>query len=97
MADRFHLTSVKTVEGAIWYTLVLNDPIGFYVEKYNDSRNAFIKERTKTISPDELPKHWVNGMPLISLVENKLEELAEISHLKSLGDRKSSPGTRPAV
>jgi len=82
---------VATLQGTVWYTLILNDPVSFYVEVYNDSTNAFIKDRSKRILPVELHKHWVNDMPLISMVEQKLEEMAEASHLKSLRDRKATP------
>ena len=96
MADRFHLDSVATASGTVWYTLVIDNPVGYYVEQYNDSKNAFIKDRTKRISAVELTKHWVNGTPLITLVENKMTEMAELAHLKSLKDyrpvRRISPG-----
>ena len=91
MAERFHLDSVSTASGTIWFTLVIDNPLTYYVELYNDSRNAFIKDRTKRILPADLSKHWVNGVPLISLVENKLEEMAELAHLKSLKDYKTPP------
>ncbi len=35
------------------------------------------------IKPDELSKLRVNGVPLIKLVEKKLEELAETNDYKS--------------
>jgi hypothetical protein len=84
MAQRFHLDLVNTTDGTIWFTLVVDDPVGYFVEEYNDSPNVFIKGRTKLITPCDLAKHEVNGVSLIKLVENKLQEIVEAHHPRPL-------------
>ena len=91
MAERFHLDSVSGPDGTTWYTLVLEDPVIYFVEQYNDTRNAFIKERTKRIARADLGKHNVNGIPLITLVESKMDDLGQGAYIKSLQPRKLRP------
>jgi len=77
VVERFHLDSVKDREGTIWFTLVMEDPTNYFVEQYNDSQFGTAQQRTMCISRDKLKNHNVNGIPLITLVENKLAEIAE--------------------
>jgi len=57
----------------------MDDPVGYFVEKYQESNNAFTGCRTSQIQRTELAKHWVNDRPLIRLVEDKLQEIVEKS------------------
>ena len=41
MTERFHLGLVKGESETIWYTLVIEFPIQYFVEKYHESKNAF--------------------------------------------------------
>jgi hypothetical protein len=86
VAERFHLDSVTTLEGTTWFTLVIEEPAKYFVEQYNDAKTAFATNRTKRILPSEFSKHWVNGIPLVMLIENKLGELVEDAHIKALKD-----------
>ena len=88
VAERFHLDSVTNADGTTWFTLVIEDPVNYFVEQYNDAKIAFVRNETRHILRSEIGKHWVNGVPLVMLVENKLGELAEDAHIKAL---KSSP------
>ena len=63
----------------IWYTLVLEDPIDYFVEQYHESNNTFSGCRTRQIEREDLVRHWVNDRPLIRLVEDKLLEIVEKS------------------
>ena len=84
MAQRFHLDLMNSPEGTVWFTLVLEEPVRYHVESYTDSRNAYLKERTKYIAPSEFGQYQVNGVPLIKLVENKLQDMVEASWLQGI-------------
>jgi len=77
MADRYHLDMVKNGEETVWFTLVVEEPVRFFVEQYCESNRAFSCCRTWTIPAEDLARIQVNDRPLIKLVENKLQELAE--------------------
>ena len=91
MAERFHLDSVKNRDSTTWYTLVVEDPVNYFVEEYNDTKNAFIKDRTKRIARADLGKHQINGTPLITVVENKMSDIAEAAQIKSLQAGRPKP------
>ncbi len=84
VVERFHLDSAKDREGTIWFTLVVEDPINYFVEQYHDSKFRNAQDRMMCISRDKLRNHIVNGIPLITLVENKLAEIAEAIFLDLL-------------
>ncbi len=71
----------------------MEDPTNYFVEQYYDSKIRIVHDRTKRISRNELKNHTVNGIPLIMLVEIKLEEIAEADFLNSL---KNAVKKRPA-
>src|SRR4051812_24807127 len=75
VVNRYHLDVVRMENQAIWITLVVDDPVGFYVEQYYETNSVFTDHRTRRIEPDELSRHWVNNIPLIKLVEKKFEEI----------------------
>ena len=77
MASRYHLDVVRKEEETIWFTLVIDDPVRYYVEQHHESNKAFQADRTLHILPEELAKHSVNDRPLIKLVENKFQDLAD--------------------
>jgi hypothetical protein len=77
--DRYHLDVVRKEDETVWFTLIVDDPVRYYVEQYHESNKAFRGDRTLHILPEELARHRVNDRPLIKLVENKLQELVEIS------------------
>jgi hypothetical protein len=76
MLKRHHLDSEIDSGATIWFTLVFEDASRVLVERYNDSRNAFIKDRLINIPPKEFNKYFVNGTPLEKLVQEKLKELS---------------------
>src|SRR6185369_2082003 len=75
VADRFHLGSISEDSGTIWFTLVVDSPSNFFVERYNDSTQPFIRDRLKTIKPSEFGKHQINGVSLNKIVGSKLVEI----------------------
>ncbi len=75
---------MTTAEGTTWFTLIIEDPANYFVELYNDAKIAFAINQPKHNLPSDFSKHWVNGVPLVMLIENKLGELAEDAHLKAL-------------
>jgi len=75
MSERIHLGSVSKPEGALWFTLVVESPIHFYVEVYNDSPRSFLVERTKIVRVGEFGRHDVNGVSLSTLVAEKFNEI----------------------
>jgi hypothetical protein len=77
LAKRHHLGSESRPNETIWFTLVFEDASRLMVERYNDTRNAFIKDRLIKISPKEFGKHFVNGASLQKLVQEKLKELSD--------------------
>ena len=77
MGTRFHLDSVSTKDGTLWFTLVIENPTNYFVELYNDSSQPFLTERTKIIKPIDFKNHQVNGVPLVKLVENTLKGMVE--------------------
>ncbi len=77
MLQRHHLGSESRPDETIWFTLVFEDASRLMVERYNDSRNAFIKDRLIKIPPKEFGKYSVNGAPLEKLVQDKLKELSD--------------------
>jgi len=79
VADRYHLDVVRKGDETIWFTLVIDDPVCYYVEQYHQSNRVFQTDRTHHILPEELARHRVNDRSLIKLVENKLQELVESS------------------
>lgn len=76
MANRYQLDIVQRDEEIIRFTLVIDDPFGYFVEQLHEPVQPFAKARIHRIQREELLKYWVNDIPLIKLVERKLEELA---------------------
>jgi len=76
MGSRIHLDVVERVDEKIWFTLIIEDPIGYYVEQYHEPLSVSFSSRTRIIQPAELSRTWVNDQPLIKLVERKFEEMA---------------------
>ncbi len=83
MAERIHLDVVERDDEKIWFTLVVDDPVGFYVEQYHEPNGVCFSARTRNIQPDELAKTWINDLSLIKLVENKFQEMAEAALTES--------------
>jgi len=92
MAERYHLDVVKREDETIWFTLVIEEPVRYFVEQYHESRKAFESCRTRQIPAEELARHWVNDRPLIKLVENKLQELIEAAR-KDIPSLRLQPAT----
>ena len=59
----------------MWFTLVLEDSMTFFVEQFNDSILSFLTGRVKKIFPADFNDHLVNGVPLAKLVDAKLKEI----------------------
>ncbi len=83
MIERYALATVKHENEIIRFTLVINDPLSYFVEQCHEPTKPFVQAQKFQIKPDELSKRRVNGIPLIKLVERKLEELAEAADYKS--------------
>lgn len=77
MVQRVHLDVVERASERIWFTLVIENPIRYYVEQYHEPHSVSFSTRTREIQPDELARTWVNDQPLIKLVESKFQEMAE--------------------
>lgn len=76
MSQRIYLGSVSTFEGTVWFTLVLENPTNYHVERYNDTAQAFMKDRLKIIQPHEFGQFHIDGKSLAKVVEEKLQEPA---------------------
>lgn len=75
MIQRFYLDSIEERAGTISFTLVFESPSTYFVERYNDSRLSFMKERLKKIPWGEMGQYWVNGIQLNKLVKAKLQQI----------------------
>jgi len=82
MAKRYHLDSIQTPSGTIWYTLVFESPSNYFVEQYNDTTLPFVKDRVRKIPQSEIPRCSVNSVPLNKLVEIKMKEIVEASEFQ---------------
>ena len=81
--QRFHLDSIDRPDGTTWYTLVFESPSSYFVEQYNDSKIAFIKDRIRKILPDEFHKCSVNGVVLSKLVDRQMKEILAAAKFRS--------------
>lgn len=76
MPLRIHLDIVERPGETIWFTLVIDDPIHFYVEQCFESKKPY-HCGTWQIKAEELSRYWVNDKSLIKLVEEKFTELTQ--------------------
>jgi len=76
------LDSVRSQEGALWFTLVIENPSNHHVEIYKDSNQPFVKDRLKILKPNEFGSCQVNGVFLGKLVENKMKEILEAAKFR---------------
>lgn len=79
MPGRIHLDVVERDGERIWFTLVVDAPVGFHVEQCHEQKGLSYSICTRHIEPDEMARVWVNDRPLISLVKKKFQEMAERS------------------
>ena len=74
MTERIHLGTSESADGTMWYTLIMESPTRFHVEKYNDSKRAFLKDRLTIVPITEFGKHFIDGVSLAVLVADKFRE-----------------------
>lgn len=72
----FPLDSINKPGGTeIWYSLIFDENGNMAVEEYHDFNQPYKSDRVTDISPENFDKYEVNGVPLRTLVINKLKEI----------------------
>lgn len=78
MAKRFYLNSVNKEDGTvIWFTLVMEDPANFFVERCRDSKLPFIPDKITRIEAGEFDDYHQDDVSLGRLVKERLREIRD--------------------
>lgn len=76
MMQRHKLDTVQQDQEIVTFTLVIDYPYDYFVEQRCDPTKPFAKMQLHFIKREDFFKYIVNSIPLIQLVERKLEAIS---------------------